>query len=756
MSRDTYQQVCISFDSRDVLVNVQHVFNICSTYATIREGEQSTEQEEHHWGFCSIHPFIIHQYPWFSHNSTTPILTTKSIIPRGNIRVRMRKITITLDDDVGSVVEESFCRSTTHCLQNTDDETSNYHQLPQLSDDEAQHALYYACKIQSTVSRDELIKLYQKIAMSTPRLVDYDIEENSLPLSSSRRFVDPALISLGQCALADNITTLHPPPASDRYHSPALSSSTSALSEPFSTLFDEKFHGHSVSSVLPEHRPIQGERHIESPNMHENFENDFDSAFQELEILLSSRPSPDDLPGSYGGTNAPDPHMCSQTEGFGSQGIQNLDADEDVTMTNEQEAAAFMCGRVDGMSYSVPHGFPPPPSVGNAQERCNNMGIVDVEDTHQQSPAPTGYDKHPSKSHSRSPGPSSARGGACSVTEPTTLDTPTTPIPAKQTTQSADRRPGENFSAGQTSDNFQSEQYLSKYQPTVEDMPDEDEFLDSDVRIVIEDMCAFPGMSSGEHKSRSCQATNTTNTDFEPNASALSESNEQHIARSKERTATPQAAQEESSKIYRKRRHASSSKSQPALSTRNLRARPNKSVVQEVNRPEHYEDHWEGRFSHHTLLATLLPDKKDEIERKSNRLLRSDLPEFMDKHTKLWNLNGFWPSLVIHPHKLPSMATLSKGHETWRYVKAMEAEEETHYLKARLADVKLFLEYVEELNRQKLKHPYQSAITRAIDKICGNTRQTAKAQKDKNRSSFHEHKLRGERWWWCGYSLGLF
>ncbi|KAJ5288423.1 hypothetical protein N7508_011198 [Penicillium antarcticum] len=42
-----------------------------------------------------------------------------------------------------------------------------------------------------------------------------------------------------------------------------------------------------------------------------------------------------------------------------------------------------------------------------------------------------------------------------------------------------------------------------------------------------------------------------------------------------------------------------------------------------------------------------------------------------------------------------------KSHVIWRYVEAMQAEDDTYYLKARLADIMLDLEYVKKVNRQK-------------------------------------------------------
>lgn len=166
------------------------------------------------------------------------------------------------------------------------------------------------------------------------------------------------------------------------------------------------------------------------------------------------------------------------------------------------------------------------------------------------------------------------------------------------------------------------------------------------------------------------------------------------------------------------------------------------------------KDKWNGRFLCDPLLSTLSPEKKDEIERKCDRILRPDMPDFMEKHTKSWKLTGFWHSPQLDVAKYPLVSSSTKGFAIWRYVDAMQAGEETHYLKSRLADIMLYLAYVEELHRQKKAgHPGQTAKVKATDIICG-TASLIKPIAEKTRKSFHEHKLVGERWWWSGCHLG--
>ncbi|KAJ6112286.1 hypothetical protein N7523_002108 [Penicillium sp. IBT 18751x] len=166
------------------------------------------------------------------------------------------------------------------------------------------------------------------------------------------------------------------------------------------------------------------------------------------------------------------------------------------------------------------------------------------------------------------------------------------------------------------------------------------------------------------------------------------------------------------------------------------------------------QDRWNGLFSCHSVLSTLSSAAKDEIERKCNQVLRPDFAEFMEKHIQTWISTGFWHSPSLQAVQAQNNHSNARGHAIWRYVEAMSAEEETYYLKSRLAHIKLYLDYVEELDRQReARHPDQTAKIKAIDIICGSG-SLPKATATKTRKRFHEHKLIGERWWWSGCFLG--
>ncbi|KXG51298.1 uncharacterized protein PGRI_095590 [Penicillium griseofulvum] len=672
-------------------------------------------------------------------------------------------------------------------------EANNPNNLPPLSDDEILRALSYLCKVQSSLSRDEIINLYKRVGMITDCLVNYDIEDDDSLLqppaarlddtgdtnasSSASHFIDPSLITLDKGARDHPMTTSFPTPDSDRFHSLAQSSTRDVLSEPPSSPFDGEVQGHCASSAFNEHKPPHVEIDRVIPTTHGALgcdENDFDFAIREIDEMESSGHSPDVRQVSCDRTNDPELSTCPPVGGSDDEGIERVDTDEDDPMTSQLKTQISVWDRVEGRSHDISCGLPPhDTSVGNIQVCSHEMGTADVEeDAHRDSPDTTRYDNHPLVPETYVRSPTLGPGASSSAPETSILDTPTTLLPTKRRVEASDGAPGEISFAGPTTNNCQSTQYLSKYQPTVEDVPDEtenndaedpfsndDNFGDSDVEAVLEEARKFLGDTSADHESPSSGATNTMNTELGLNAPVLAfcppDSDDRHALPNKEQTDIPQASSEESPEICRKRRLSSIIESQPTLPSRNLRARLLNSVGQKTSGPHNLDkDRWKGRFSHHTLLSTLLPNQKDEIERKSNRALRSDLPEFMEKHTKLWKSTGFWFSPSLDPSKFPNMPAGRKGHVIWRYVEAMEAEDETHYLKARLADIMLYLEYVKEFNRQKKAgHPSQTAKTRATDIICG-TGSLPKAKADKTRMSFHEHKLVGERWWWSGCYLG--
>lgn len=171
------------------------------------------------------------------------------------------------------------------------------------------------------------------------------------------------------------------------------------------------------------------------------------------------------------------------------------------------------------------------------------------------------------------------------------------------------------------------------------------------------------------------------------------------------------------------------------------------------------QDRWDGRFSHHPSLSGLSSVEKDKIERVVNQLLAPDLAEFLEKHTKSWAIEGFWdhrPKSFVDP----PTSVQQDPSRILRYVEAKQAEDETNFVKLRLARFFLYLQYVAECDRHiKARHPLKTAKSKAISALCGTDQLDAAAAK-KRRTFFSTQKRLGERWWWCacyfeiGFLLG--
>lgn len=356
-----------------------------------------------------------------------------------------------------------------------------------------------------------------------------------------------------------------------------------------------------------------------------------------------------------------------------------------------------------------------------------------------------------------------------------------------------------------TPNNIQSGQSLSELQPTVEDSrydtdsatsdyssTNDGNFRESEIESATDDALGFLQDTSsgienfppGDNKSMSLESNRSTS------VSASSSDNDQpELPHEEDADRSGVSSGCGTSQVLYHKRKFSAIESNSVQPSRNLRPRPSgkgrdgnqsydnrtseearKTSVLEAAVPrstagvahsktrvpsKSEKDKWKDCFSCHPSLSDLPPDKKDEIERKCNHILRPDLPDFLENHTKSWKSSGFWrsPSLDVsqYPYYTP---TNTRAFAIWKYVEAMQADEATYYLKSRLADIMIYLEYVRELDRQrKAGHPGQTAKTRATDIICG-TGSLPKVVADKTRKSFHEHKLVGERWWWCGCYLG--
>ena len=527
--------------------------------------------------------------------------------------------------------------------------------------------------------------------------------------------------------------TSFPTPGSHRSPAPILSSTREPLNRTPSSGLDREASG-AFRGQDPSHAATTAG-------------GDFDSALRELEDMELGHSRPCDR------THSPDSPTQSSLGRNESSASETADASEDGASTGQLQTPAPTLDSVEGTGQDPSHRLAPNTPVGTAN----------VEDAHRESPNATSDDNCPQTPEASAGSSGWSRGASYS--------TPETSVVATPTTTTIQNRRAEAAEGNQNSESCPSGRWSLKHQPTVEDGPDEsesnaedlsddpDDFGDPAIKSFLDDAHRFLGDTSVDHGNCPSGVTNAMGTDPDTNgptlASCRPESDKQHALPTSGKVARPQTCSEGASRnILRKRRLSSTVESQEALPTRNRRPRLRNNVSQTASAiPSLDKDRWEGRFSRHSLLSNLLPDQKDEIERKANQVLRSDLADFMEKYTKIWKSTRFWSSPSIDPSNY-NTSTGGKGHAIWRYVEALQAEGETHYLKSRFADIMLYLEYVEEFNRQKKAgHPGQTAKTRATNVICG-TGSLPKATANKTRMSFHEHKLVGERWWWSGCSLG--
>lgn len=503
--------------------------------------------------------------------------------------------------------------------------------------------------------------------------------------------------------------------------------------------------------------------------------------------------------------------MTGESEGQWTPGIA---IDEDGPMATLPTSQSPVCGRPVGIGERSPETPPHYASAGIMEEGgLNEMEVSDAEGEAQQDVA--GKNPIENRPAVGSSSPSLYPGAGISYPTPIS-NPPDTPVPTtRRVERSAEVTTSDVDSEDRTVDKHQSTRTFSKLQPTVEDAPDDaeldnpetssindedllmdEDFGDSYIESALEDMvrflqdtCSSETSSTGANTSMNTESNSKSLTPVSISPT-FNRSDQDKLPNEEQQTNNSQVALEYQNRqiLQHKRKLLPGLESHSTLHTRNLRPRLDKgksgnqaphddensssegvlagSVAKnradsssvahlKISVPSKSDkDKWSGPLLSHALLSTLSSEKKAEIERKCNRISRPDLPEFMEKHTESWKAPGFWhsPQLDVANHSLISSNT--KGFAIWRYVDAMQTGEETHYLKSRLADIMLYLAYIEELGKQKdAGHPPQTAKVKATDVICG-TASLSKPIAEKTRKTFHEHKLVGERWWWSGCHLG--
>lgn len=634
-----------------------------------------------------------------------------------------------------------------------------------------------------------------------------------IAVAYSARFIDPSLLTMNLNARDHNLAPFDSTPDPSRFQTSALSNTEVMLNQP--TSFP---HGNAqkptetASKVLNKslllntetaHKPSASSSPL-AP--HDGYPpNEFDWALREGDNSNTSDSRLGFTPGSCDPTKESESSISPSTGGCDSQETRDMDIDEDGPMVSLSTTKTPVCDRIaeigHGSSASPPHYA----SAGTIQKGCSNeMETSDAEREAQEAQQDvSGNNSCETRPALGTFSPSPYSGAGLSYPTPVS-NPPDTPIPTcRNVERSAEVTTSSIDSEDPTANKHQSTRSFSKFQPTVEDAPDDTEhdnpgtsstndedFGDLDIESVLDEMHRFLQDTS---ETPPTGANDSVTTKSNPKTFKKSD---QHELPSEEHTDSRQVSSECESHqtLQHKRKLLPGLESHSALHSRNLRPRLDKG--KSGNQASHYDtiaedagenssskgvlarsvagnrpdssvahpktsvpskpdkDNWSGPFLCHPFLSTLLPEKKDEIERKCSRILRPDLPDFIEKHTRSWKSTGFWHSPQLDVAKYPLVSSKTKGSAIWRYVDAMQAGEETHYLKSRLADIMLYLTYVEELNRQKKAgHPGQTAKVKATDIICG-TASLSKPIAEKTRKSFHEHKLVGERWWWSGCYLG--
>ncbi|CEO59627.1 hypothetical protein PMG11_04295 [Penicillium brasilianum] len=385
-------------------------------------------------------------------------------------------------------------------------------------------ALSFFCKVQSSLSRDEIISLYERVGTITKCLLHFDVEDDASPLqplaarlcdpdtnasSFPSQFIDPSLITLDKGPRDHPKTTSFTSPDLDRPHLPTQSGARELLSEPSSSPFDEGVRGHCTSGACNKDKPPPFENANVIPTTHGSVghdENDFDSVFREIDEMDASGHSLNVRPGYRGCTTDPESSTCPPGGETGEE-IARVDSDGDDPMTSQPRTQISDSNRDERICHDI--------SVGNIQERSHEMATAGSEEySHRASPDNTTCENQEQSAEASvvTPGP----GTAISYSTPDSK-TPNTPMPASKRVKrfeevtsgrsflpSPSQTPGPASGSADRTPNSCESGRLSALQPTVEDapdgtelgdtgneFPDDDGFEDSEIQSVLKEAHKF-------------------------------------------------------------------------------------------------------------------------------------------------------------------------------------------------------------------------------------------------------------------------
>lgn len=501
-------------------------------------------------------------------------------------------------------------------------------------------------------------------------LVDYDIEDHPVPspaehtcptiatcsssstsqyisnshyVSFSRVLVlttvtslDPSLLTLEKDAQDCTARTSTSTPGSDRSRSPPAPRP------------NQKLNKKSLSELVGEASGTLREQELFSAQTPPG--SDFgDTAFRELEEMELLPQSSHVRLGPSDRTNNPDPSMRSPLAGNEGPMSETVDASKDALFTGQLHTSPLLSGLIEAMGEQPSPRLASNTAAGGISElRGTDIAIVE-EHAHQDSPGATPRDDCPQSPRTSSASSSWSPGASFSTPDTSTPATPTMTVSQQCSTKEAEKN--------LPSKRCPSERRLSKYSPTVEDAPEEsecnaeellddsDEFGDLSIKTVLDAAHRFLGDTSGDQESPFSRVTNGAGANRSNSASAsdLPESNHQYTLLSDAKGDITQVASLSGNQnTSRKRKLSLTAESQASLPTPNHRPRLRNRILQTTSINSDPDDEcWDGRFSKHSILSTLSPHQKDEIERKCRVIIRSDLPEFIEKHTRIWKSTGF-------------------------------------------------------------------------------------------------------------------
>jgi hypothetical protein len=162
----------------------------------------------------------------------------------------------------------------------------------------------------------------------------------------------------------------------------------------------------------------------------------------------------------------------------------------------------------------------------------------------------------------------------------------------------------------------------------------------------------------------------------------------------------------------------------------------------------------------------LCDNQLDVVRSEGHKFQHDNLPEFLQNQSKMPRTNGFLDQPAVTLRVSQNALPKDKCAQVFRYVKALQNQEETNFVRIRLGRALLYLCYIEELEETKRKRRRGikgtgKVETEAINSLLEETYAAEgrggpidDKKRKKIRKSYLEEKRHGERWWWLAYFAG--